>query len=162
MLKNKFPNKEIKFYLAFPFDPTSSAPTEYDKDRFMRNAVDFRKYIAADEVLLAAEFWDFLSGESETMEEVLDIINSIASVNFLDEFAFLQHGDNLKNDSQKYIETLEKWQLKREKRLAENDAQIQDKLQSSTSLQRVYRQSIFKDDGKYKESRLSQLLDLIK
>lgn len=161
VLKNKFPNKKIEFYLAFPFDPTSSAPTDYDKDRFMRYAIDFRKYIAKDEVLLAAEFWDFLSGETETMKGILDIINSIATVNFLDEFAFLQDRSNLKNAPQKYIETLEKWRLKREKLLAENDSQIQAELQSLTSLQRVYNQSVFKDSGKHNESRLLQLLDLI-
>lgn len=128
----------------------------------MRYAVDFRKYFAQDKVLLAAEFWDFLSGEDTAMEGILDIINSIATVNFLDEFAFLQDQRNIKSEPRKYIETLEKWQLNREKWLAENDSRIRAELQNSTSLQRVYNQSIFKDGGKYNETRLLQLLDLIR
>lgn len=54
-LKNKYPGKEIKFFIAFPFDPLSQTPTGYDKQRFMSYAVDFRKYIAEGEFLLSSE-----------------------------------------------------------------------------------------------------------
>jgi hypothetical protein len=36
--------------------------------------IEFRKFFAQDEVLIASEFWDYLSGSDNTMEEILDII----------------------------------------------------------------------------------------
>lgn len=33
-LYQKFPNKNVSFYMGFPFDPTADTPTSYDKTRF--------------------------------------------------------------------------------------------------------------------------------
>ncbi|MCL4353452.1 TdeIII family type II restriction endonuclease [Patescibacteria group bacterium] len=66
--------KEIKYYVGFPFDPTSKTPTGYDKERFFNYLVEFKKFFAFDEVLLATELWDHLSGQKNTMEEVFEII----------------------------------------------------------------------------------------
>ena len=47
-LKNANPNKEINYYLAFPFDPLSETPYGYDKARFMNYSVDFKKFFKID------------------------------------------------------------------------------------------------------------------
>lgn len=69
------PTKDIKYYVGFPFDPTSKTPTGYDKERFFNYLVEFKKFFAFDEVLLATELWDHLSGHKNTMEEVFEIIS---------------------------------------------------------------------------------------
>lgn len=68
------PEKDIKFYVGFPFDPTSPTPTGYDKDRFFNYLVEFKKFFSHDEVLIGGELWDHLSGQPNTMEEILEII----------------------------------------------------------------------------------------
>lgn len=77
-LKLLNPEKNIRFLIGFPFDPTSSTPTGYNKDRFFDYLIEFKKFFAQDEVLIASEFWDFLSGSANTMEEVLDVIMETA------------------------------------------------------------------------------------
>ena len=44
---------------------------ERDKKAFFNYSVDFKKYFESNEVLLAGELWDFLSGDSNTMEQIL-------------------------------------------------------------------------------------------
>ncbi len=73
--KKMSPTKEIMYYIGFPFDPTSKTPTGSDKERFFDYLVKFKKFFHYDEVLLAAELWDHLSGEINTMEEIFDIIS---------------------------------------------------------------------------------------
>jgi hypothetical protein len=67
------PTKEIKFYVGFPFDPTSKTVTGYDKERFMDYLIEFKKFFSPDEILIASELWDHLSGQENTMEEILQI-----------------------------------------------------------------------------------------
>jgi len=74
-LKLLYPDKDIKFFVGFPFDPTSNVPTGYDKTRFFNYLIEFKKFFAQEEVLIASELWDFLSGGKNTMEEILDIIS---------------------------------------------------------------------------------------
>ena len=74
-LKLQNPNKKVNFFIGFPFDPTSSTPTGYDKNRFFDYLIEFKKFFAQNEVLIASEFWDFLSGGNNTMEEILDVIS---------------------------------------------------------------------------------------
>ncbi|PIQ68299.1 MAG: hypothetical protein COV91_04860 [Candidatus Taylorbacteria bacterium CG11_big_fil_rev_8_21_14_0_20_46_11] len=64
----------FKFLIGFPFDPTSATPTGYDKERFFNYLIEFKKFFTPDEVLIASEFWDFLSGSRNTMEKILDVI----------------------------------------------------------------------------------------
>jgi len=73
-LKLLHPDKSIRFLVGFPFDPTSEVPTEYNKDRFFDYLIEFKKFFAKEEVLIASELWDFLSGNSETMNDILDVI----------------------------------------------------------------------------------------
>lgn len=73
-LKRLHPRKTIRFFVGFPFDPTSDTPTGYDKTRFMDYLIEFKKFFAPEEVLIASELWDHLSGQSQTMEQVLRIV----------------------------------------------------------------------------------------
>jgi hypothetical protein len=73
-LKLQNPEKNIKFFVGFPFDPTSPIATKYDKQRFFNYLIEFKKFFSPDEVLIAGELWDFLSGEEDTMDEILNVI----------------------------------------------------------------------------------------
>lgn len=73
-LKLQNPDKNIKFLIGFPFDPTSATSTSFNKERFFDYLIEFKKFFAQNEVLIASEFWDFLSGSQNTMEEILDVI----------------------------------------------------------------------------------------
>ena len=66
-LKRLHPDKAVKFYVGFPFDPTVEG-VEYNKERFCSTVINLRKSFALNEILLAGELWDMLSGESGTMQ----------------------------------------------------------------------------------------------
>lgn len=73
-LKLLNPEKHIKFFIGFPFDPTADTPTGYDKNIFFDYLIEFKKFFDSEEVLLGEELWDFLSGSSDTMAEILEVI----------------------------------------------------------------------------------------
>lgn len=70
------PDKEIRFYVGFPFDPTSDEPTSYDKERFFNYLIEFKKFFSPEEILLSSELWNHLSGQKKTMEEILEVISN--------------------------------------------------------------------------------------
>ncbi|MBU2595313.1 TdeIII family type II restriction endonuclease [Patescibacteria group bacterium] len=70
-------NKKINFYIGFPFDPTASKSTDYDKERFFKYLIEFKKFFDPEEVLIGPELWDHLSGSKGTMEEMLEIISNV-------------------------------------------------------------------------------------
>jgi hypothetical protein len=74
-LKKANPHKDVKFYVGFPFDPTSDTPTGYNKERFMNYLIEFKKFFAPEEILIASELWDHLSGQENTMEQLLEIVS---------------------------------------------------------------------------------------
>lgn len=49
------PSKDVRFYVGFPFDPTSNTATGCDKERFFNYLVEFKKFFAYEEVLLGDE-----------------------------------------------------------------------------------------------------------
>ena len=153
-----FPDKEIHFFFGFPFDPTVDVETEcvtsYDKTRFFNSIVNAHKFCAKDEFLVASELWDFLSGKKNTMEEVLEIINTIATPDFISKFHLLQ--DNSKRTSKEYVSLLTEWNLFSEKELIENNTIIQTNLTTET-LKRIYNKVAFEKDGKYNWKRYNQL-----
>jgi hypothetical protein len=168
-LRMSYPDKKVKFYIGFPFDPLSSEPRGYDKQRFMNYSVDFRKYFSESEFLLSAELWDYLSGMPQTMETILEIINSIATVNFVENFDFIQQKENAANSKSEYISLLKKWFLFREVALVENRENIYMKISGDKKTLRIFNQDIFtikSEDDKYKveynENRMNVLSDLIK
>lgn len=113
VLEKLNPNKEIEFFIGFPFDPLDEG-TGYDKDRFMKSIINMNKYFHPDEVLLAEELWNKLSGEENTMENLLVIIRDIATPNFMEEFEHINKLENYKNYPDKTREILKRWHLKEE------------------------------------------------
>lgn len=167
-LRRSYPKKKVKFFVGFPFDPLSLEPTGYDKQRFMKYSVGFDKYFAESEFLLAAELWDYLSGTTRTMETILEIINSIATVDFIKKFDFLQQQVNAADEKSEYINLLRNWFLERETVLVENREIIRSKISGNKRMVRVFNQAIFiikREDDKYKveynEERISLLSKLI-
>jgi len=151
-----FPNKEIHFYFGFPFDPTANSATSYDKTRFLNSVINANKFVAKNEVLIASELWDFLSEQSNTMEEILAIINSIATTDFMSKLNLLQ--DNSKRNSQEYKNQLIEWNLFSELLLVENDAVIRKNLDNKTA--RIYNKIIFDKDSKYNWERYNVLKEI--
>lgn len=168
-LRMSYPRKKVKFYIGFPFDPLSNEPTSYDKQRFMDYSVDFRRYFSEGDFLLSAELWNYLSGTTQTMETILEIINSIATVHFQENFEFLQQNENASESKDEYINLLRKWFLFSEIILVENRENILSKIGNDKRMIRVFNQNIFiikREDDKYKveynENRASILANLIK
>jgi hypothetical protein len=159
-LKNHNPTKEIKYYLAFPFDPTSATSTGSDKGRFMRYSVDFIKYFDPKEVLLADELWNFLSGDSNTMQQLLDIINYIASTNFMQDFNLVNNLKNINIDKEKYESILKKWNLSAELGIFSNHEKLVEKSKSDLKLAKFINQNVFKNDGSINLNRIEYLSKL--
>lgn len=156
-LNLKHPSKTIKYYLGFPFDPLNDTPCGYDKQRFMNHSVGFTKYFDGDEILLAGELWDYLSETNHTMENILEIINTIATPEFMENITFLNDHTNRTQPS--YITLLEKWFLYREKTLIEKTAEIKPKL-TTRKLQSLYHKSCL-PKGEYNEDHITSLLKLL-
>lgn len=153
-----FPNKAIYFYFGFPFDPTANSTTSYDKTRFLNSVINANKFVAQNEVLIASELWNFLSGEENTMEDILEIINTIATPDFLSKFHLLQ--DNSKRTNEEYLSQLIEWNLISEKELIENNTMLQTNITTST-LKRIYNKIAFDKDGKYDWERYNMLKKLL-
>jgi hypothetical protein len=109
VLHNLYPNKEIKFWIGFPFDPFYNTEIGCNKTFFMKQLVEFNKYFDPQEVLLANELWDCLSGVTQTMETILEIINAIATPDFEEKFKFINDIHNY--NSMEYIDILQKWYI---------------------------------------------------
>ncbi len=159
-LKNVYPDKIIRYFLGFPFDPLSDTPTGYDKQRFMDYCVGFRKYFAENEFLLSSELWDFLSGGTDTMQQLIDIINRIATPQFAEKYEFLNNSTNKTTDKNDYIQYLTEWNLISEIVLINNETTISQKVKNNNRLTRKFNQSIFKD-GEYNVERMIELKSLI-
>jgi hypothetical protein len=157
-----FPNKTIYFYFGFPFDPTVNPETEsvtsYDKTRFLNSIVNAHKFCAQNEFLVAGELWDFLSGETGAMENILEIINTIATPDFFGKMQLLKN--NSKRTTPEYLSQLQEWNLFSEKELIENNNHIITKL-SNNNFIRTYNKMIFDKDGKYNWERYNILQNLI-
>lgn len=156
-LYKKYPGKEIKFFIGFPFDPTvntaSENMTSYNKSRFFHNIVGIDKFFDSKETLVASELWDFLYGEENTMEEILSIINTISTTVFWDKFRLLTDGS--KRNTQEYLDLLAEWNLFSEKEFLEN------KNNYTGRAQKAYNNSPFKADGKYDDNRYKILKEAL-
>ncbi len=145
-LKFIFPEKEVRYFIGFPFDPLSDTPTGCDKEKFMVHLIEFEKYFAPEEVLLGGELWDRLSGEPNTMEKILNIINQIAKPDFLEKYEFVNNPQNFEKNKDKYLSILNEWFLFDEINIFEK----YEKLKSENL--RVMNQELFKN-GKYNFKR---------
>jgi hypothetical protein len=152
-----FPEKSIYFYIGFPFDPTVNPANEsitgFDKPRFLNSIINMNKYFAHEETLVASELWDFLSGEKNTMEEILDIINTISTTEFLTKFQLLTNSS--KRNTGEYLAQLQEWNLFSEQELIENNDLIVQKL--TASLSRIYNKMPFDCKGNYNWERYNTL-----
>ena len=146
-LYHKFKPKKVNFFIAFPFDPTSDKNTTYDKDRFLDSIINMKKSFANEEVLLSSEFWDYISEEKNTMQEILNIINSIATTDFMKNFQYIQDKQNFKDV--KYKEILEQWYLYNEIRILDNYKNIKENIKNDKKLLRVLNKTPFDNKGKY-------------
>jgi hypothetical protein len=156
-----FSSKTIRFFIGFPFDHTNEgSETDYDKTRFLSSNINMNKFFAADEVLLASELWDFLSGGSSTMEQLLKIINTIATTEFLDRYNFINNHQNKQQDIILYKQMLTDWNLNSELRLVNNEAMIKERIGTNITLNRIYNQLIFKESkyNFYRHNALNSLL----
>lgn len=159
-LYNEFQDKKIKYYIGFPFDPTSDSPTGHDKVRFLDSLIDGSKYFALDEVLLANELWDLLSGDNSTMEQILEIINAIATPEFMNKYNYLNETLNRSNDTEHYRNLLQEWFLFQEIDLLDNNAIILKKVKNNPRANRIFKQPIFKN-GEYNSTRYDFLKNLV-
>jgi hypothetical protein len=156
------PGKVVNFFIGFPFDPTNSSAekTGYDKTRFLNSIINMNRFFARDEVLLAAEFWDFLSGVAGTMEELLRIINAIATPEFITKYEFVSNQQNKFKDLQLYKTTLREWNLFSELELVNNEEVIKEKIALNKKLIKIYNQLPF-TNGKYNKDRYNTLKSLL-
>ena len=103
VLKNMYPSMSIKYFIGFPFDPTVKRPEEDEcssyKQRFLTNIVDGHKYFDFEEILLAEEMWDFLSGDTNTMKQILGIINTISTIEFMNIYEKIKYPEIVSRDT---------------------------------------------------------------
>lgn len=158
-LKNKYPDKEIFFYLGFPFDPLNEEACGYNKSRYFNYGIDFKKFFDPDEVLLADELWDFLSDETNTMQTILNIINSISKPDFMEKFNFINDPNNFRKNSKHYKNILQEWFLKRELEIVQNLTFLMNK--PKKNINRLLNQNLFDNKGKYKGDRVNTLLSIL-
>lgn len=102
------------------------------------------KFFDPDETLVAKELWDYLSGEANTMEKIIEIINKISSPEFMEKFNFINDSKN--RDNERYLTILKEWFLFSETELVEKNLQIKKSIQNDQRLQRIYNQQIFKKE----------------
>lgn len=154
-LKKAYPDKTIKYYIGFPFDPTSENDFVSDKNRFLNSIIDGNKYFDQEEVLLASELWDLLSSEKNTMMQIIEIINSISKPKFEEMY-------NKIINPQSVIEVkraiLEEWNIYSELKLIENNEELLNKINNDKRLKRVYNSPIFKK-GVYNIERYHALVN---
>jgi len=156
-LFKKYPDKQVAFYVGFPFDPTDHESTGCDKKRFLDYLIGGNKYFDTKEVLLASELWNFLSddsksGDSNTMKQLLDIINAIATPKFLQRFNYINTSSNRHKRPQYYRKLLERWYLFSEIHLFDNDEVISQNLKTSAPTRRWFHChfSLNRRAGKYR------------
>ncbi len=158
-LNNIHPKAKILFYLGFPFDPLNEQKIGFDKTRFMNYSVDFKKYFASEEVLLADELWDYLSQEKNTMQLILSIINKIAKPDFIEKYDFINEPKNRIVAKEKYNNILNEWFLQREVRLMKSYDQLNKLAVGNKNIQRLLSQNLFDTQHEYKETRITSLLN---
>lgn len=151
VLQELYPNKTIKYFFGFPFDPTSSTYSGYDKQRFIEYLVEAEKFVDKSELLIADELWSFLLGEQNgVMDELIHIINTIATPEFMEKYSTIQdkrHG---------YENILSDWYLTTEKFIFDNRNRLH-----GNSFRRIFNQNIFKTDGSYNDKRYELYTSLI-
>jgi hypothetical protein len=81
------------------------------------------------------------------MQEILDIINSIATTDFMKNFQYIQDKQNFKDV--KYKEILEQWYLYHEIRILDNYENIKKNIKNDKKFLRILNKTPFDNKGKY-------------
>lgn len=149
-LKRLFPNKNVKFYIGFPFDPTGNG-IEFNKKRFAKTVINITKSFAYNEMLLGEELWNKLSGMDGTMQKLLDIINGIATPSFKNKFDYINNPSN--RNQEKYREILDCWNLYDELYILDNIENLNSLANNNIILQRLLNGPLFDSKGNYKIDR---------
>ena len=159
-LQNKYPDKDVHFHIGFPFDPTVDedieSPCSYNKPRFLNSIICGNDFFDPKEVLLASELWDYLSGQKGTMEFLINIINTIATPEFMDDYNIVQSFNG--NYNSNIMSILEKWNLFSEMEIAQYSELIKEKINNNRNLARVFNQRIINPD--YNRNRYNELSKL--
>lgn len=145
VLRKLYPNKRVNYLFGFPFDPTAENSIGYDKRRFLNYLVEAEKFVAEDDFLIADEFWSFLASSNNAMSDILDIINRIATPDFMNIFERIQ--DTNTAPEQK-LPLLSNWFLNTEVEI------INERERLSRLNTRLFNQTIFKTDGSYNIDRI--------
>lgn len=154
-----YPNKKVYYYFGFPFDPLSDTDTGYDKARFMDSVIEFSKFCAPDEILIADELWSFLAEEDNTMAELLLLIKSIATMKFDKEIEYFYNPNYLKHDTCEYLQIARRWNLLDEIMIAGYIDMLSNT--SEKSVQRALNKCAFNANGEYNAYRAKILLEAI-
>lgn len=158
-----FPGKQINFYIGFPFDPTvdplTDSVTSYNKTRFLGSIINMTKFFEPNETLVASELWNKLSGKENTMEEILEIINTISTTEFLTKFKLLS--DNSKRQTPEFRRQLLEWNIFSEIELIEKNDEIVEVIGQDKVLNRTFNKTSFDNKGNYNFERYHALKDLI-
>lgn len=150
VLQGIYPNKTVKYFFGFPFDPTAMSESEYDKKRFIDSLVEAEKFIDPSELLIADELWSFLLGrERGVMDELLQLINTIATPFFMDKY------NSIQNKAKGYEGILTEWFLNTERYIFDNKNRVQ-----GNGDKRIFNQNIFKTDGSYNQRRYDLYMHL--
>ena len=155
--KNKYPKKEILYFLGFPFDPLNEMKYGFDKERFFNYGIDFKKFFDPHEILLANELWDFLSEEKNTMHTILEIINSISKPDFMEKYNFINNYINFNINMERYKILLKEWFLFRDLNIINNISFLISQSKKQKNIKRLLNQNLFTKEGKYKEDRVNTL-----
>jgi len=162
-LYKEYPGKTINFFIGFPFDPTVDVKSEsidsYCKERFVDSCIGMDKFFSFDEILIARDLWDFFSGQTNTMMEILEIINKIATPQFSCKYEMLRDSSKWRNSE--YITQLNDWNLYTEIELIRNKSIIEMNSNKGGQL-RLLCKNGFKENGDYDWSRAYELRCLIK
>jgi hypothetical protein len=93
------------------------------------------------------------------MEDILKIINTISTTDFMAKYQFLT--DNANRNKPEYLAQLEEWNLFSEKLLIENNGLIQKRL-ANNNIKRKFNKTAFDSKGDYDWDRYYTLKMLIK
>ncbi len=140
VLQKKFSNKKIKYFIGFPFDPLNNNDTGYNKERFIKSVIEHEKFFHKEEILIADELWDKVSGGQNTMREILDIINAISTPEFIDKFNFINDPLNFESDNNKYFKILNEWHMFDEIKIFYNYDILKNKYP------KIFYQTLFKEN----------------
>ena len=94
------------------------------------------------------------------MQQILEIINAIATPELLDKLNYVKQSSNRPVDPNKYRDTLMEWFLHSEVYLVDNHDDLVDRLQTRAD-RRIFRQSVFNGQGKYNIYRYTHLSKLL-